>query len=703
MRARLIWIAVLLLTLSQPGVMPALAQSERFQAGDIATIRDALVTVREAPGESSPPVVNIGQGSRVRILDSVSVEVDGASWWHVEHLNSGAQGWVLESSLGSLQAEVDADAGAQSATPEPALAVEPAIDAEACWTEDQELDPAGGIPQWSEQPAMVIDPEKSYFATIGTGEGDILIELLDDVAPVAVNNFVCLASVGFYDGTGFHRLFKGLFIQGGDPTGTGDGGPGYTFSEELPVGYAAGDVAMANNAPDANGSQFFIAAADLTDLIPHDYPVFGRVTSGLEVVEAISLGEVEPDIRGERSSALDPVTITTVTIQELDPRIGPPAPGPVVDSDDSDPSADAGEIVITANDIFFEPAEISIPAGTDATVTVVNQGAVEHNFSIDELEISRTIAPGGQQRIVINAPAGTYEFYCNMPGHREAGMAGQLIVGEGETATATAEPSVSRDGSDTEDAPELLVTANDIFFDPDELSIEAMQPQIVTVVNEGAANHNFSIDELGVDVDVAPGETGAAFILAPAGEYEFYCNVPGHREAGMVGTLLVTDGGTNQIEDVQTASGCDGLEEYQAAYDEAFFSGLFSDPDAIALLTKLEGLDAEGGFTEGGFSELSPDEWRMVGALFDAIAVEFAAITPPEFAASWHDSQIQIVKAMAEMYRTLGDGGTLLALIPDVAEIERLDSEGLAALESAAVVCPEFREWALEQGISLDE
>jgi plastocyanin len=181
-----------------------------------------------------------------------------------------------------------------------------------------------------------------------------------------------------------------------------------------------------------------------------------------------------------------------------------------------------------------------------------NLGGAPHNFSIDELDISVDIAPGETGEVQINAPAGTYEFYCNVPGHREAGMVGTLIVSEDAALPEASPPSIEEepaaespeaDAAAAEEAPAgaepVTIESHDIFFEPAEVTIPADTDVTVSLPNEGAAPHNFSIDELEISVDLAPGETKETVINAPPGEYEYYCNVPGHREAGMVGTLIV--------------------------------------------------------------------------------------------------------------------------------------------------------------------
>jgi cyclophilin family peptidyl-prolyl cis-trans isomerase len=171
--------------------------------------------------------------------------------------------------------------------------------------------------QWSSSPPMTINKNKQYIATIKTNFGDIEVELLPKDAPLAVNNFVFLANQGFYDGVKFHRVVKGFVIQGGDPTGTGAGGPGYKFADEkVTRGYVPGTLAMANSGPNTNGSQFFICLSDLSSRLPKNYTIFGQVTGGFDVVQKIADVPVVAATRGEASSPTVDVHIETVTIQE---------------------------------------------------------------------------------------------------------------------------------------------------------------------------------------------------------------------------------------------------------------------------------------------------------------------------------------------------------------------------------------------------
>lgn len=150
-----------------------------------------------------------------------------------------------------------------------------------------------GAKEYASPPSMMIDASKRYRAVIRTNMGDITVELFPKVAPLTVNNFVFLAREGFYNGVPFHRVIKGFMIQSGDPTGTGTGGPGYTFKDE-PVNddYTEGTLAMANRGENTNGSQFFITDADRTGKLPKNYTIFGRVIEGMDVVHQIAAAPV---------------------------------------------------------------------------------------------------------------------------------------------------------------------------------------------------------------------------------------------------------------------------------------------------------------------------------------------------------------------------------------------------------------------------
>ena len=188
----------------------------------------------------------------------------------------------------------------------------------ACRTENQRVEGDDTMPrQYTEQPAMRIDPAKSYPGALQTNKGSIEVEFFPEDAPKTVNNFVCLAEDGYFDNTPFHRIVKGFVIQGGDPTGTGSGGPGYQFADEpITRDYERGTLAMANAGPNTNGSQFFVVLEDLRGKLPKNYTIFGRVTEGMDVVDAIANTPTRTGRSGENSTPTEPVTLEKVTITE---------------------------------------------------------------------------------------------------------------------------------------------------------------------------------------------------------------------------------------------------------------------------------------------------------------------------------------------------------------------------------------------------
>ena len=166
--------------------------------------------------------------------------------------------------------------------------------------------------QYSAAPEMMIDTEKNYTATIQTSKGNVVLDLFPKDAPLSVNNFVFLAREGFYNSVKFHRIIKGFMIQGGDPTGTGAGGPGYQFNDEkVTRDYVRGTLAMANAGPNTNGSQFFIMHGDMA--LPKSYNIFGLVKEGIETIDAIADIQTVGD---EKSTPTEDVLITGVEITE---------------------------------------------------------------------------------------------------------------------------------------------------------------------------------------------------------------------------------------------------------------------------------------------------------------------------------------------------------------------------------------------------
>ena len=167
--------------------------------------------------------------------------------------------------------------------------------------------------KFSEPPEMGIDPAKRYTATMSTSMGDMVIALDPARAPKTVNNFVFLALHHYFDGIVFHRVINGFVCQGGDPEGSGRGGPGYRFEDELPKPgqYEIGSVAMANAGPNTNGSQFFLISGPSGVGLPPQYSLFGKIVKGLDVLD-----EMQGVKTGHGDKPVDDVTIHSVTVTE---------------------------------------------------------------------------------------------------------------------------------------------------------------------------------------------------------------------------------------------------------------------------------------------------------------------------------------------------------------------------------------------------
>ncbi len=168
-------------------------------------------------------------------------------------------------------------------------------------------------------PTLKLDAAKKYVVQLETNKGTFDINVDPKAAPIAAANFVFLVKEGFYDGVPFHRVIKDFMIQGGDPSGTGMGGPGYELKDDPVKGeYSRGTVAMANAGPNTGGSQFFIVhGTNVADTLPKDYIIFGKVDdAGMKVVDEIANVEVETSPSGEPSQPVDAVTIEKATLKE---------------------------------------------------------------------------------------------------------------------------------------------------------------------------------------------------------------------------------------------------------------------------------------------------------------------------------------------------------------------------------------------------
>jgi peptidyl-prolyl cis-trans isomerase B (cyclophilin B) len=214
------------------------------------------------------------------------------------------------------------DDGTLTETSTPVVSVAPITTAPQGTVPAAECPPADGSAEQQREftaaQPMCIDTALTYTAEIVTNKGTLTVDLLDDQAPLTVNNFVMLARYHYFDGIGCHRIIPGFMAQCGDPTGTGSGGPGYSFQDELPTEpapYRKGVLAMANSGPDTQGSQFFIMTAD-NDTLPPDYSVFGQVTEGLDDTVAALDAAGNPDPTANGVPPLEEVTIESVTITE---------------------------------------------------------------------------------------------------------------------------------------------------------------------------------------------------------------------------------------------------------------------------------------------------------------------------------------------------------------------------------------------------
>jgi cyclophilin family peptidyl-prolyl cis-trans isomerase len=279
---------------------------------ELKKIEDSLTYARGVASASSPSgtVYAALSGARHDIL-CLSSRSDAGELFMIKDMPEGphagttyGQGATLGMCDSSPLATSWAGAARPSSPPTPRVT--------SC---DDARGSVAGKPQFPAAPAQMLDPAKSYIVTLETSKGRIVARLSPEIAPIAVNSFVFLVRCGFYDGTLIHRVVKDFVIQGGDPTGTGKGGPGYRLPDELPPqpGYAIGALAMANAGPNTAGSQFFIVTGDKASSLPNKYSLLGEVTQGQDVAKAI---EQVPSTPAQDGRPNDTVMITKVTITE---------------------------------------------------------------------------------------------------------------------------------------------------------------------------------------------------------------------------------------------------------------------------------------------------------------------------------------------------------------------------------------------------
>lgn len=260
-------------------------------------------------------------------------------------------------------------------------------------------------PTYDSPPEITIDPEAIYLATLKTDKGDIVIQLFADIAPVTVNNFVFLAEEGFYNGTTFHRVIEGFMAQGGDPTGTGTGGPGYVFEDEFAPGVAfnrAGLLAMANGGPGTNGSQFFITYGPAEHLNMR-HTIFGQVVEGADVALALTPRDpsTNPDFDGD--------TLISVEIEQIEESLLPePAATSTEEAVVPEPQDGrplAGLEIADRADLFTGPPEMVIDSNASYTAIVATtQGEIV-------IELNAAEAPQTVNNFVVLAELGFWDGF----------------------------------------------------------------------------------------------------------------------------------------------------------------------------------------------------------------------------------------------------------------------------------------------------
>jgi cyclophilin family peptidyl-prolyl cis-trans isomerase len=295
---------------------------EPAKAGDTVTVN--YVGVRSADGtefdnsydRGSPFPVTLGAGQVIPGWDEglIGVKQGGRRQLDIPaDLAYGDQGAGDVIQPGDALSFVVDVVSIEFAPPPPTLA--PQADAADCPATD---DSQGQQREFTEYPPTCIDVTKTYTAEIVTNQGALTVELYADRAPITVNNFVTLARYQYFDGISCHRIIPGFVAQCGDPDGTGTGGPGYEFADELPAAgeYQIGSLAMANAGPDTNGSQFFIITGEQGVALPPSYTLFGMVTEGLDTTVPALDALGNPDQQSGGVPPLEEVIIESVTITE---------------------------------------------------------------------------------------------------------------------------------------------------------------------------------------------------------------------------------------------------------------------------------------------------------------------------------------------------------------------------------------------------
>lgn len=257
--------------------------------------------------------------------------------------------------------------------------------------------------QWDQAPEFTIDPTKIYVATLETEKGDITIELFADRAPITVNNFVFLAEQGFYDDTTFYRVLPGFIAQGGDPTGTGAGGPGYSFADEIDFDLffdEAGYLAMANGGPDTNGSQFFITSGPATHL-NGNHTIFGKVVQGMDVALSLTLRDPseQPDFQGD--------TLKRVRIEEVTESFLPPATAtPIENPPHPEDGRPLSSLPVSERENLYSGSPAMV-----IDITKNYQALIETSKGEFVLQLDPVTAPEAVNNFVVLAGLGFYDGF----------------------------------------------------------------------------------------------------------------------------------------------------------------------------------------------------------------------------------------------------------------------------------------------------
>jgi cyclophilin family peptidyl-prolyl cis-trans isomerase len=257
--------------------------------------------------------------------------------------------------------------------------------------------------QWSTAPKMGIDTQAIYLATLKTEKGDIKVELFASKVPKTVNNFIFLVEEGFYDGTVFHRVLPNFMAQGGDPTGSGSGGPGYQFEDEFDPSLrfdGAGYLAMANSGPNTNGSQFFITYGP-TPHLNGLHTIFGKVVEGMDVALSLTLRDPQqnPNFPGD--------TLLTVEIEKLgESLLPPPTPTPIPVVPTMEDGRPLAELAIAERENLYtgKPALMVDPSRSYLATIETTKGAIQ-------LELRPDSAPESTNNFIVLADLGYYDGF----------------------------------------------------------------------------------------------------------------------------------------------------------------------------------------------------------------------------------------------------------------------------------------------------